>query len=836
MTLSERLAKLVTERPWRVLAIAVLCSALLAPLTLRLRLDTDLIGLFPRRSPEAEAFARYSRSFLAEKLLVILVESQDADALPPFLDAYAASLQQDPSFDEVRHRLSAQAALYLRDHLYQLLGDAELAVLEERSRPEAIPDRARRLRALLAAPGGSALAPILTADPFELLAGLSKRMQSGIPVDTQSGYFRTTDGKAALIFVRPKASSFDIAESKAVLARVTRRAEELGATVATDGIFLHRSKIEVGFSGATSFAVTYHDWLEQDMQRATVLSGVAVLVLFALFFRALRVLPLVALPLGFGLWWTGGAAVLLYQHVNAVSLAFGTILVSIGIDLPIQLFNRLREELVTHPPKEALRRTMADLARPSLVATVGTSAVFLACALSNYRGLAELGVLATVGLCFNLVSMLTVFPALLAALPERWWARRQESDWIGALLGKLPAPLVRRPRLALGLLALVGVAALPAARQVAFERRLISIQPETMPPMRVERELEKRFGERELVFVLLVEDGDPEVALQKNDRWLPELEKLRDAGVITGFQSAAALVPSATLQKSRRAQLEAMDPKRRVAALRAALTELGFDLAPFDASLAQLEHGSPPIDVAQLRDGPLDFLVRTHLQDDATHGVRRLATFAHAPRRDAARAEAALTEVARRQGGIVTGSPILERALFEIVQRDTLVVTVASTLGVLILLALYYRVWRGWIGLRPFLAVMLPLGLAWIGFAAGLALLGWSLNLFNLLAVPLVIGYGIDDHIFLVHRHDADYQRDPTVTPTTTLRSVGRAVAVTSLATIAGFLPLGFARFDGLRLLGLSGALAVGLCLVAAVVVLPPLLALLYPPRPQRRP
>ncbi len=828
MTLSARLARLTVTRPKTVLAVVILVSLLLAPLAVRLRLDTDLIGLFPRNSPEAEAFARYSRGFLSEKLMLILVESEDAAALPKFLDDYAAALAKDPSIDEVRHRLSAQAALYLRDHLFQLLGDEELRLLEERTRPAALPERARRLRSLLSAPGGSALAPILTADPFELLASLSARMQSGLPIDTQSGYFRTADQKAALIFVRPKASAFDIEAGRALQARAAARAEELGATIAADGIFLHRSKIEVGFSGATSFAVSYRDWLHEDTMRATVLSGVAVLVLFALFFRALRVLPFVALPLAFGLWWTGAAAVLLFGRVNAVSLAFGTILLSIGIDLPIQLFNRLREELATpsgSSPRAALELTMSDLIRPSLLATLGPGAVFLACALSNYRGLGELGVLAAIGLGFNFLAMITVFPALLAALPERWWSGTTQHDWIGATLGALAARLQRRPRSTLVAALLLGVIALPAARKVEFERRLISIQPEAMPPMRVERELERRFGERELVFVLLVEDRDPDLALQKNERWHPELDRLRKAGVITGFQSAATLIPSRATQLARRARLDSFDPARIATGLRAALTEVGFDTEPFEGVLKQLTTPGELVEVDALRRGPLDFLVRTHIQDDQEHGVRRLATFAYAPRRTAVEAEAALIEVSKRVDGVVTGSPILERALYEIVQRDTVVVTAASTTLVLLLLALYYR------ALRPWLAVVLPLGLAWVLFAAALATLGWPLNLFNLLAVPLVIGYGIDDHIFLVHRHDAEHRRDPSVTAAATLRSVGRAVAVTSLATIAGFLPLGMARFDGLRLLGLSGALAVGLCLFAAVIVLPPLLTLLYPPR-----
>ena len=100
------------------------------------------------------------------------------------------------------------------------------------------------------------------------------------------------------------------------------------------------------------------------MQLSTVLSGVAVLVLFGLFFRAVRALPLVALPLVIGVVWTAAAAQLLYGRINAVSLAFGTILVSIGIDVPIQLYNRLREELAQQAAARRARDDGAHARRP----------------------------------------------------------------------------------------------------------------------------------------------------------------------------------------------------------------------------------------------------------------------------------------------------------------------------------------------------------------------------------------------------------------------------------------------------------------------------------------
>ncbi|HPH28106.1 MAG TPA: MMPL family transporter, partial [Pseudomonadota bacterium] len=130
----------------------------------------------------------------------------------------------------------------------------------------------------------------------------------------------------------------------------------------------------------------------------------------------------------------------------------------------------------------------------------------------------------------------------------------------------------------------------------------------------------------------------------------------------------------------------------------------------------------------------------------------------------------------------------------------------------------------------PFLAVVLPLLLAWVLFGAALGALGMPLNLYNLLAVPLCIGYGIDDHIFLVHRHEATpaAERDPALV----LRTTGRAIVLTTLSTMAGFMGLLPAHFAGLRQLGFCGALAVMLCLLAAFMVLPALLALWWPASP----
>ena len=83
-------------------------------------------------------------------------------------------------------------------------------------------------------------------------------------------------------------------------------------------------------------------------------------------------------------------------------------------------------------------------------------------------------------------------------------------------------------------------------------------------------------------------------------------------------------------------------------------------------------------------------------------------------------------------GGSLTGLPLLETQLRELLARDLVRITAASLFAVALLLVVYYR------RLRPVLAVLLPLSVAWALFGAALALFGIPLHLYNLLAVPLI--------------------------------------------------------------------------------------------------
>ena len=738
-----------------MLIAAVVLLALAAAGARKNRVDTDLVNLLPRDAEAAAGFARYAQLFGRDDTIVGLIEGEHALERA---DQIASLKNIDDVAVQVRDRLGPSALEYLRRHALVLLDDEGMAELERRAGD---PKVARRLRAALNSPAGSVASEHLMEDPLGVLEILGRRFPSTNHIDTQSGRFATPDGRAALVLVQARPVRPWLAQRLRVLMP------------------------DVGWTGAPIYAAVYEAAVKRDLLISSLASLIAILLLFGAFFRSLRILPMVAIALLLAYVLTLGLWGAIVGRIGAISLAFGGILLGIGVDVPIQLWSRLREELATHPPLEALRRTVRALAGVSVVATLGPALVFGACALARFRGLAQLGGLAALGLCVNVVVMLIVLPALLALTPRLWGSVPTQARGEG-WLEKIGAACARRHRLVLVMAGLVvGVSCWffhprLAAHPLAFEQ--------TMEPSRVEERIEQLFGRRRGRLIALSEAATLDEALAKNDRVTAFLRTIVPAGV----QSLTDLLPSPATQAQRIQRIHASTVET---SLRKTLDDAGLRAEAFEPFFAQLRD-PPPATLAELENSDLAPIVRSELSDNSVAAYALPASSDQVPQ---------LANETRLAGATATGAPLVEADIGRALPRDLLRTSMISVGAVALLLLVYYR------RLRPTLYVLAPLAVAWAAFLA----LAPPLSVFTLIAVPLVIGYGIDDHVFLVGRALEGH----------TLSAPRRAVVLTTLATLAGFLSLLLASFSGIRALGAAGALAVVLCFAAAMIVLPALLS-----------
>jgi predicted RND superfamily exporter protein len=118
------------------------------------------------------------------------------------------------------------------------------------------------------------------------------------------------------------------------------------------------------------------------------------------------------------------------------------------------------------------------------------------------------------------------------------------------------------------------------------------------------------------------------------------------------------------------------------------------------------------------------------------------------------------------------------------------------------------------------LLAMLPVVLGMLWTAGLMWLCDLKVNLANLVAVPLIVGIGIENGIHLVHRSREEACEGWALVA----GSTGQSVALFSLTTMVGFGSLMVARYYGIFSMGLLLTLAVGSVLLASLTVLPLLL------------
>jgi len=153
---------------------------------------------------------------------------------------------------------------------------------------------------------------------------------------------------------------------------------------------------------------------------------------------------------------------------------------------------------------------------------------------------------------------------------------------------------------------------------------------------------------------------------------------------------------------------------------------------------------------------------------------------------------------------------LLSESLLGTMERDVRRVLLPMAAVLLILLGLAFR------NLGEVALSLSALGFSLLCLTGVMALLGWSWNLMNVMALPLLFGAGVDYSIhiqFALKRYGGDLSR--------VRQAVGRAILLCGVSTASGFGTLGLASNAGLSSLGRVCAAGIIITSLISVFLLP---------------
>jgi hopanoid biosynthesis associated RND transporter like protein HpnN len=589
-------------------------------------------------------------------------------------------------------------------------------------------------------------------------------------------------------------------------------------------------------------------------------AAIPVAVVLVLLWRALRSAPLVlalcATMLG-GLALTAALGLMMVGALNLISIAFAILFVGLGIDFGIQFGMRFRELRRIRPGTgTALLATARALALPLTLAATATAFGFLAFLPTAYRGVAELGQIAGVGiLCVALPACLTVLPALIRIADPPAGTLAPGYPWLAGVDNALQTH--RKTVLAVTLALVIGGIPLlwrltfdfdplhlknPGSESMATLTSLAQgtdigldnvqvLAPSLAHAAALAVRLERLPGvAHALTAASLVPDRQPEKLASiaaAAARLLPVLDR-RPAAPATDPQRVAALrtaalslhnaaldhpgpgAHDATRLAQALAALARAGPATRDRAdhalagpLRLALDGLRLALHPEPVTLATLPatmrrnwiapDGRALVDISPKRP------TGTSLDDDS-----RLGRFADAVLRVAPDA---------------TGGPISVR------HAADLIIAAFVQAAVLAIVTIALLLWIAFRRIGDVLLTMVPLLVSSLATLEACVLLGIHLNFANIIALPLLLGVGVAFKIYYIMAWRAGQ-------PARLEHPLTQAIVLSAATTGTAFGSLWLSHHPGTASMGKLLVLALVCTLIGAVFFQPVLLGQPRPPPP----
>jgi predicted RND superfamily exporter protein len=557
--------------------------------------------------------------------------------------------------------------------------------------------------------------------------------------------------------------------------------------------------------------------MQQDLLVSFLSSLAIVLALFYLAYRRWAPLLFVGFPLLVGVQLTLGAAALFIGGLNLITVSFAAIIVGLGIDFAIHIYQRYHHERASgNKPNKAVEIALTRTGKGVWTGGLTTIAAFLTLLLARIQGIVELGVLVAVGLFFCLLTITLVLPAFLVWVERKGYRYRPLKTWG---LGQLTSFLKKHYRPVLVCLFALAVIGGYLGTRVRVTGGVEGFRPRGMEGMETLERMQERFGGHGAGMTVLLKGEDLSQLLREEETIASFLQDTYNEGILF-VTHLAQFIPSAGKQTRVLDELRVgMDYQQAARSLDKALEKEGLNPDTFVQAgkmlrgLTSKEVPIPPTTTLQeLARTPLaEVLERYVVQGEDGYRLRQEIRF-----------DPAMVDPLKLQEGITivapeaqcTSNELIALQLRGMVKRDFTLLAPLALAVVLALLFLHFRHPR-WVGmaLTPLLS-----GVAYMLGAS--ALLGIDLNPANAVAIPLILGIGIDDGIHIVHRYRERKDVGQAV------RLTGRAVIMTSLTTMVGFGSLSTSHFPALASLGQVALLGIGSCLLTSLLLLPSLLML----------
>lgn len=628
-------------------------------------------------------------------------------------------------------------------------------------------------------------------------------------------------------------------------------------------------KVKVWITGEVGLEHDEMTGMSEGTFTASIFSIVLVCLILLIAYRSWLLMLATLGTLALGMIFCGLFASVAVKQLNLISVAFAVSNIGLGVEYAIHFCLRYRDNLDTHgnDKGKAIRSAILDTS-PSLILCAGTTSIGLFAFIpTDYQGISELGLLAGTSLFICLFVTLSVLPILLQVIPTPpiHLLKKGESPGSSKFSQLLASFTLHHAKPITLATLLATLAAIYFVFQVKTDFNPLNLRDPNTESVIAFKALMKTRDTSPMTLTVLVKNEPDARAMQKKletlatvdstvslfdfvpDNQDEKLEIIDEMVMTLGSQSQPfpQLKTGTDLRPSIERMIAAIDtnlPKKtrseEVQSLLAfkrqlqdVLTELDARLQPdrgvFIEKIQTSLLGTLPTVMNELLAGFKAEIIRqesipSEIKERwlSKEGMFRIQIFPKQDLNDLDNLQAFITDV-QAVAPSATDLPVMYWESMKAVVGAFQEAIAIALISIAFLLLCIRR------SIIDTLLVMTPLVLAGLFTMATTVFTGTPINFANIIALPLLMGLGVDNGIHMVEKLHHSLSEEQNIYQSSTARGMFYG----ALTTISSFAGLAFSPHQGIASMGLVITIGIFWIMACTFILLPAISKLVLKPR-----
>ncbi|MEP6931959.1 MAG: 1-acyl-sn-glycerol-3-phosphate acyltransferase, partial [Flavobacterium sp.] len=534
--------------------------------------------------------------------------------------------------------------------------------------------------------------------------------------------------------------------------------------------------------------------IKSDIILTTSIAMVTLMLILILFYRKIFIPLIIFLPTVFGALFAVAFLYFVKEHISAISLGIGSILLGITIDYSIHI--------LTHYKHNSDVKTLyKDITMPVIMSSSTTAVAFLCLLFVKSDALNDLGIFAAV------IVMASAFFSLLI-VPHLYKPKENNFEHKKNAIDKLAHFSFHNNKILIGFCVLITIVCCFTYNNVGFNNDLSQLNFVPKEIKAAEKDLEESTSLTSKTIYVASYGKSMEEVLQNNSHLFADLSKEKQQQKILNFSSVGGIMLSQKEQQQKIAKWNSFWDSNKKQLLKSQLIseglKLGFKPTTYTNFFDHLDLDFKPISAD-------DYLkiqaLQLHEFVTQKNGFFTISTLVKVtPEQRNAFVKSAETQ----KNLIAIDRQQMNETFFSTLKTDFNSLVNYSFVAVILILFFFFR------RIELVIVSCIPIALTGIVTAGIMGIFGIQMNIFSMIVCTLIFGHGVDFSIFMTSALQKEY-----TTGKNEIAIYRTSIILAVITTILGIGAMIFAQHPALRSISSVSLIGVFAALIITFIFYP---------------